>query len=736
LKVVLMSATINAEGFIDYFQSAVPADDSAEGLDVKSFAIPGKTNFPIEEYWIEDILERMLPDYMPAGPPPPKKYQAGLAPEGRNLWCTEPGALEKALDGAYSASTLQRLQNVLRRPIGTPDFKMVAEIVLQIALHEGPGAVLVFVPGWQDIADCINELQLREKALEGRERWQIFPLHSMVPPQDQKKIFNSMGEGERKIIVSTNIAETSITVEDVVHVVDTGLIKGTTYTPKTNIASLEALQISRSNSQQRRGRAGRVKPGKLFKIFSQLEWNEMPDSMEPEMQRTPVEELCLQVKALQIRGSIEEVLNKAIDPPASQAVDNALFLLRSLGAIAEDESLTALGWKLALLPIHPSLGKMILLGSMFDCLPELLSVCATLSAKSPFTMPLGKEKEAASAKKSLAQGLNGDHLLFAKVLARWHNEGDISEKNRFCYQNFLSTKTLQQIEQSRQDLHQYVLDLKLRPPEEELRPGDHTLMDEKRAELLFVLASSLQLATRPPAERKFKCLEATHAACAIHPSSVMDYLSKSTKKRQGETYSVLGWFSRLKTADLYLHDVSALPDALPLLLFSPDVQQREDEPQVFEIRAPDEKAEGDSKGKTTAPSLLVYVADPSMASKILKLRRQLETLVDRIVGQPPRKLPKKVNLAFAALRELIHASYKRHAADFEACEVISKDGEDKEFEIPVRPVRKSGPKDGGYPWWQHVKGNGKGKGGGSKAKKKYPGDRRSNHQKERTVREF
>jgi len=216
----------------------------------------------------------------------------------------------------------------------------------------------------------------------------------------------------------------------------------------------------------------------------------------------------------------------------------------------------------------------------------------------------------------------------------------------------------------------------------------------------------------------------------------MDYLSKSTKKRQGETYSVLGWFSRLKTADLYLHDVSALPDALPLLLFSPDVQQREDEPQVFEIRAPDEKAEGDSKGKTTAPSLLVYVADPSMASKILKLRRQLETLVDRIVGQPPRKLPKKVNLAFAALRELIHASYKRHAADFEACEVISKDGEDKEFEIPVRPVRKSGPKDGGYPWWQHVKGNGKGKGGGSKAKKKYPGDRRSNHQKERTVREF
>merc|ERR1712176_1152962 len=100
----------------------------------------------------------------------------------------------------------------------------------------------------------------------------------------------------------------------------------------------------------------------------------MEDSMKPEMQRTPVEELCLQVKALELEGWIEDILAKAIDPPSSKAVSNALFLLRSLGALDDEEQLTPLGWKLALLPIHPSLGKMMLLGSFFDCMPELLSV--------------------------------------------------------------------------------------------------------------------------------------------------------------------------------------------------------------------------------------------------------------------------------------------------------------------------------------------------------------------------
>merc|ERR1712032_588904 len=102
------------------------------------------------------------------------------------------------------------------------------------------------------------------------ERWRIFPLHSMVPPADQNRIFQPVHDGERKIIVSTNIAETSITVEDVVFVIDAGYIKATTYTPETNIATLAAIQISRSNAQQRRGRAGRCQPGIFYKLYSSL----------------------------------------------------------------------------------------------------------------------------------------------------------------------------------------------------------------------------------------------------------------------------------------------------------------------------------------------------------------------------------------------------------------------------------------------------------------------------------
>jgi len=318
----------------------------------------------------------------------------------------------------------------------------------------------------------------------------------------------------------------------------------------------------------------------------------MTDSMAPEMQRTPVEELCLQVRSLQLPGDIATVLGKALAPPSQLAVSHAVALLRSLGALDDDEELTTLGWKLSAMPVHPSLGKMLLLGSLFGCMPQLLSVGATLSAKNPFVLPFGKEREADQAKQKMGIGLNSDHLLFAKV-SREFMAMSWRQRHDWCHCNFLSDKTLQMIDTMRKDLRRYLDELKLGDERRaSVQDGDQ---DAERAELLAVLAASLQLASRLPAERKFKCLEATSASCAVHPSSLLEALS-SPKPKHGrrvgcsdQEYSVLCWFSRMKTAELYLHDVSVVADVLPLLLLSPGVERRKPPMQaVFEVTCPTE----------------------------------------------------------------------------------------------------------------------------------------------------
>ena len=157
-------------------------------------------------------------------------------------------------------------------------------------------------------------------------------------------------------------------MEDVVYVIDPGLSKGTTYSAHTNIAALETMQVSRSNVQQRRVRAGRCRPGKFCKLYSEYEFrHEMTDHELQEMLGTPVEELCLQAKALRLPGNrlVEQILQKDINPPLLQAVDNAVTLMTELGAFKDEEVMTPIGSKLSQLPIHPYLGKMLLLGSLF-----------------------------------------------------------------------------------------------------------------------------------------------------------------------------------------------------------------------------------------------------------------------------------------------------------------------------------------------------------------------------------
>ncbi|CAD7922974.1 unnamed protein product [Amoebophrya sp. A120] len=746
-----MSATIDASSFLEYFgeKNTGPGSilNESEGarfsrnpLTVDFIDLPGKTNYPIEEFFAEDLFLRGVVDQNfhikgARGPGEKKKLWRGPGGGGghwnnqqsssttggaagkdwRNPDVTEndvwtfldshakeqvkSGVLVKqngGREGDVSKSMVMNISNLLHRPLAM-DTDFIAQVVQYIEREEmraaykndphqrnnyrdntkhdrhpstaassssstpSAGAILIFVPGWMEITDTMKALKKLKSSTPDFSKngieWRFLPLHSMVPPNEQNLVFKKVERHVRKIIISTNIAETSVTIEDVVYVIDTGLNKGTTYTPETNIAALETLQCARSNVQQRRGRAGRSRPGQFFKLFSKYEWeNCMADHEVPEMLRTPVEELCLQVKALQLPGllSIQETLSKAIVPPERLAVQNAVALLQALGALVvndrssfnrgrgaanpveqvdrqqeEPESLTPLGWKLSMIPCHPCLGKMLLLGSLLsgssastnpmnqssntnssssssarrgvglleqdtssNIHPDLLSICATLSFKTPFVLPFGKEKEADAAKLNFGFGLWSDHLLFAKVYFEFANKFHCQPHGGgfydWCDRNFLSSKTLEMTETCRKDLLGYLKDLHLDDGSSVARQGkmdyNAALTPRKKALLHCVLAASLNLAVQLPSEQVFKGLT-DKVSCQPHPSSLIKNIGAGKKPKRtargannsdGAKLHLAAYFERMKTSEVYLRDNTLIQDVLPLVLFLPEVTQRQE----------------------------------------------------------------------------------------------------------------------------------------------------------------
>ncbi len=193
-------------------------------------------------------------------------------------------------------------------------------------------------------------------------------------------------------MIATNIAETSITIDDIVYVVDCGKIKMSNFDVEANIATLKPEWCSLANSRQRRGRAGRVQPGVCYHLYCKGREMTFADYMLPEMLRKRLEEVILQIKVLRL-GKVEPFFAKVMDPPDPKAVRLSLELLRQINALDDtdgSEILTPLGFHLAQLPMDPQTGKMILLGAIFSCLDPVLSVAASLSFKDAFVIPLGK----------------------------------------------------------------------------------------------------------------------------------------------------------------------------------------------------------------------------------------------------------------------------------------------------------------------------------------------------------
>ncbi|GER54025.1 ATP-dependent RNA helicase [Striga asiatica] len=336
------------------------------------------------------------------------------------------------------------------------DCVLIEQLLRRICIDSNDGAILVFLPGWDDINRTREKLQA-SPFFKDPSRFLIISLHSRVPLSEQKKVFKRPPSGCRKIVLSTNIAETSVTIEDVVYVLDSGRMKEKNYDPYNNVSTLQTYWNSKANMKQREGRAGRCQPGICYHLFSKLRAASLPDFQVPEIKRMPLEELCLQVKLINPSCKIDEFLQKTLDPPVHETIRNAVSVLQGIGALTpDDEKLTELGERLGALPVHPLTSKMLFLAILLNCLDPALTLACASDYKDPFILPMlpDEKKRAQSARSELASllGGNGDQLAVIAAFDCWRAAKDRGEQSRFCSRYFVSQNTMRMLSQMRKQL--------------------------------------------------------------------------------------------------------------------------------------------------------------------------------------------------------------------------------------------------------------------------------------------
>ena len=324
----------------------------------------------------------------------------------------------------------------------------------QIHACEAAGDILVFLTGEAEIEDVCARLR-GEAAKVGPERGElvVYPLYSSLPPRAQKRIFDAAPGPKfagampgRKCVVSTNIAETSLTIDGIVYVVDPGFSKQKVYNPRIRVESLLVSPISRASAKQRAGRAGRTRPGKCFRLYTEASFKaELQEQTYPEILRSKMSNVVLTLKKL---GIDDLVHFDFMDPPAPETLMRALELLNYLGALDDDGALTDLGRQMAELPLDPQLAKLLLASPEYKCSNEALSVVACMSVPQIFQRPRQKQREADDAKNQFAHR-DGDHpTLLNAYHAYKHHHSDPA----WCSENFLSSRSLASADSVRQQL--------------------------------------------------------------------------------------------------------------------------------------------------------------------------------------------------------------------------------------------------------------------------------------------
>jgi len=448
LKLVIMSATLDAQKFQRYFN------------DAPLLAVPGRTH-PVEIFYT---------------PEPERDY------------------VEAAL-----------------------------RTVLQIHATEAEGDILLFLTGEEEIEDAARKISLEADEMI-REAdagpLKVYPLYGTLPPAQQQKIFEPAppprtegGRPGRKCIIATNIAETSLTIDGIVYVVDPGFSKQKVYNPRIRVESLLVSPISKASAQQRAGRAGRTRPGKCFRLYTEGAFKkELIEQTYPEILRSNLSSTVLELKKLGIDDLVHFDL---MDPPAPETLMRALEELNYLACLDDDGNLTTMGRLASEFPLDPALAVMLISSPEFYCSNEILSLTALLSVPQIFVRPASARKRADEMKNLFAHP-DGDHLTLLNVYHAFKGEEAQANPRQWCHDHFLSLRALQSADNVR-------LQLKRIMEREELELMSTPFEDKKYYENIrraLVSGFFMQIAKKEANGKTYTTVK-DNQTVLLHPSTVL-----------------------------------------------------------------------------------------------------------------------------------------------------------------------------------------------------------------------
>ncbi|XP_077792506.1 ATP-dependent RNA helicase DHX29 isoform X3 [Podarcis muralis] len=572
LHLILMSATVDSEKFSSYFTHC------------PILRISGRS-YPVEVFHVEDVIEETGfilekdSEYCQKFLEEEEEITINVTSKGGGVTKYQEHIPVQSSPGIDLGPYYQKFSSRTRQAIFYMNpYKINFDLILELLafLDRTPqfknveGAVLIFLPGLAHIQQ-LHDLISTDRRFNIRERHQLIALHSVLSTQDQAAAFTLPPFGVRKIVLATNIAETGITIPDVVFVIDAGRTKENRYHESSQMSSLEETFVSKASALQRQGRAGRVRDGFCFRMYTRDRFESFADYSVPEILRVPLEELCLHIMKCNL-GSPEEFLSKALDPPQPQVVGNAMNVLRKIGACELSEpKLTPLGQHLAALPVNVKIGKMLIFGAIFGCLEPVATLAAVMTEKSPFTTPIGRKDEADLAKSSLALA-NSDHLTIYQAYLGWkkaRHEGGYRAEMTYCRRNFLNRTSLLTLEDVKKELIRVVRAAGFAAPSCH-HEGTHALSLQEMVLLKAVLTAGLydnvgkiMYTKSVDITEKLACItETAQGKAQVHPSSV---------NRDLQTYGWLIYQEKIRYAKVYLKETTLI-SPFPILLFGGDIE--------------------------------------------------------------------------------------------------------------------------------------------------------------------
>ncbi|KAJ6349820.1 hypothetical protein OIU78_006088 [Salix suchowensis] len=588
LRLILMSATLNAELFSSYYGGA------------PTIHIPGFT-YPVRAQFLEDVLEltgykltsfNQVDDY---GQEKMWKTQKQLAPRKRKNQITT--LVEDALNNSSFDNYCSR---------------------------ERPGAVLVFMTGWEDIS-CLRDQLKAHPLLGDPNRILLLTCHGSMATSEQKLIFEKPPPNVRKIVLATNMAEASITINDVVFVVDCGKAKETSYDALNNTPCLLPSWISKASARQRKGRAGRVQPGECYHLYPRCVYEAFAEYQLPELLRTPLNSLCLQIKSLQV-GSIGEFLSAALQPPKPLAVQNAIDFLKMIGALDEKENLTNLGKYLTMLPVDPKLGKMLIMGAIFRCFGPILTIVSGLSVRDPFLLPQDKKDLAGAAKSRFSAKDYSDHMALVRAYEGWKEAEREGSAYEYCWRNFLSAQTLQAIHSLRKQFNFILKDAGL--IEEDT--NNNNKLSHNQALVRAIICSGLYPGIASVVHR-----ETSMSFKTMDDGQVSLYANSVNARYETIPYPWLVFGEKVKVNSVFIRDSTGVSDSI-LILFGGAL------------------ACGAQAGHLKMLNGYIdFFMDHNLAECLLKLKEELDKLLQKKLQDPKLDILKEGKYLMLAVEDLV-----------------------------------------------------------------------------------